>query len=136
MFLDLPFGDIEWTANIEFRSPYSAGGPSGGPRGRMSSSRTGLRTEMKVVARSIDIVVTPHVDSSSSIVLDDTTAPHAGLSCVIVGRLKSESGTPAQKHWVLLVRELSLGLYERVGAGVLPKSMISQGPRQMDASVC
>lgn len=135
-FLDPPFGNIDWTVNIEFRSIYSTSGTSRASRGRMSSSRNGHRSELKVVARSFDMAAALCASDSSGIVWDDPTALHDQLRCVVIGRLSSESGTPAQKHWVLVVRELSAGLYERVGAGVLPKDKISQNIRDIDSSVC
>jgi hypothetical protein len=146
-FLDPPFGKIEWTVDVEFRAPdYSSGGtpPSRTSRGRMSSNRNGRRTELRVVARPFDgaaAVVSRATDLLSGIVWDDPTASHdhGQLRCVVIGRLASESGAPAdpaQKHWVLVVRELRAGLFERVGAGYLPKDIISQGAREMDSSVC
>jgi hypothetical protein len=144
-FLDLPFGKIEWTVDVEFRSPdYTPKGtPSRASRGRMSSNRNGRRTVLRVVARPFDVVPagTCASDYLSDIVWDDPTAPHKHdqLRCVVIGRLKPESDTPAdpaQRHWVLVVSELSAGLYERVGAGFLPKDRISQGAREMDSSVC
>lgn len=150
-FLYLPFGKIDWTMDVDFPSPvefrspnHSTGGtPSRTSRGRMSSNRNGRRTELRVVARPFDMVAAAPRASNflSGIVWDDPTAPHDPnqLRCVVIGRLKSESDTPAdpaQKHWVLIVHELSSGLYERVGAGFLPKDAISQGAREMDSSVC
>ena len=144
-FLDLPFGKIEWTLDTEFRSPdYTPKGtPSRASRGRMSSNRKGRCTVLRVIARPFDVAsAAPHAsDFLSSIVWDDPTAPHEHdqLRCVVIGRLKPESDTPAdpaQRHWVLVVRKLSAGLYERVGAGFLPKDRISQGPQEMDSSVC
>jgi hypothetical protein len=136
-FLDLPFGDIDWTINIEFRSPFSMIRDSRASRGRMSSSRNGHRTELRVVARTFDSVAAQGVSNSSGIVWDQPIATHDQLRCVVIGRLASESGMPAQKHWVIVVRELSAGLlYERVGAGFLPKDKISQGVREIDSSVC
>jgi hypothetical protein len=145
-FLDPPFGRIEWTVDVEFSSPdYSSGAtpPSRTSRGRMSSNRNGRRTELRVVARPFygAAAAARASDSLSGIVWDDPTASHDHdrLRCVVIGRLASESGTPAdpaQKHWVLVVREVGAGLYERVGAGFLPKDGISQGAREMDSSVC
>jgi hypothetical protein len=146
-FLDPPFGKIEWTVDVEFRSPdYSSGAspPSRTTsRGRMSSNRNGRRTELRVVARPFDVAAAASRASNIllGIVWDDPTASHDHdqLRCVVIGRLASETGTPAdpsQKHWVLVVRELRAGLYERVGAGFLPKDRISQGVREMDSSVC
>jgi hypothetical protein len=145
-FLDPPFGRIEWTVDIEFRSPdYSSGAtpPSRTSRGRMSSNRNGRRTELRVVARPFDgAAAASHAsDFLSGIVWDDPTAPrdHGQLRCVVIGRLALGNGTPtdpAQKHWVLVVRELGTGLYERVGAGSLPKDRMSLGAREMDSSVC
>jgi hypothetical protein len=135
-FLDLPFGDIDWTTDIEFRSPFSTNGSSRESRGRISSSRNGHRTELRVVARAFDMPAASCASKSSGIVWDHPTATHDQLGCVVIGRLASENGTPAQKHWVLIVREFSAGLYERVGAGFLPKDKISQGFREIDSSVC
>ena len=144
-FLDLPFGKIEWTLDAEFRSPdYTPKGTaSRASRGRMSSNLKGRCTVLRVIARPFDVAsAAPHAsDFLSSIVWDDPTAPHEHdqLRCVVIGRLKPESDTPAdpaQRHWVLVVIELSAGLYERVGAGFLPKDRISQGPQEMDSSVC
>lgn len=151
-FLYLPFGKIDWTVDVEFRSPkefrspdYSTDGTSSrGSRGRMSSNRDGRRMELKIIARHFEVAAADHPRASdflSSIVWDDPTAPrkHDQLRCVVIGRLKPESDTPAdpaQRHWVLVVRKLSAGLYERVGAGFLPKDRISQGPQEMDSSVC
>jgi hypothetical protein len=147
-FLDPPFGRIEWTVDVEFRSPdYSSGGTPARTtsRGRMSSNRNGRRTELRVVARPFGVVATASRagDFLSGIVWDDPTASHdhGQLRCVVIGRLASETESetpagPAQKHWVLVVRELGAGLYERVGAGLLPKDRISQGAREMDSSVC
>ena len=64
--------------------------------------------------------------NASDIVWDDPAAPRDKLRCVVIGRLASESGMPVQKHWVLVVREVRVGLYERVGAGMLSKDKISQ----------
>jgi hypothetical protein len=135
-FLDLPFGDIDWTTDIEFRSPFSTNGSSRESLGRISSSRNGHRTELRVVARAFDMPAAWCASKSSCIMWDHPTATHDQLRCVVIGRLASESGTPAQKHWVLIVREFSAGLYERVGAGFLPKDKISQGFREIDSSVC
>lgn len=135
-FLDLPFGDIDWTANVEFRSPYSQSASSRASRGRMSSNRDRHRTELKVVARPFEMIAALHASNSSSIVWDDPTAAHDRLMCVVIGRLASESDVPTQKHWVLIVRELKAGLYERVGAGSLPKDEISQDIREIDSLVC
>jgi hypothetical protein len=89
------------------------------------------------VARTFDSVAAQGVSNSSGIVWDQPIATHDQLRCVVIGRLASESGMPAQKHWVIVVRELSAGLlYERVGAGFLPKDKISQGVREIDSSVC
>lgn len=134
-FLDLPFGDIDWTANVDLRSPYSQSTSSRASRGRMSSSRDGHRTELRVVARPFDMIAAPYASKSSNIVWDDPTATHDRLRCVVIGRLASENGTPSQKHWVLIVRELRAGLYERVGAGSLPRHEISQGGRELDSLV-
>jgi hypothetical protein len=144
-FLDLPFGKIEWTVDAEFRSPdYTPKGtPSRASRGRMSSNRNGRRTVLRVIARPFDVASAAPCASDflSGIVWDDPTASrdHGQLKCVVIGRLKPESDTPAdpaQRHWVLVVRELSAGLYERAGAGFLPKDAISQGAREIDSSVC
>jgi hypothetical protein len=106
----------------------------------MSSNRNGHRTELRVVARPFDMVAeAPRVSNVlSGIVWDDPTAlrDHGQLRCVVIGRLKPESDTPAQTHWVLVIRELSAGLYERVGAGFLSKDRISQGAEEMNSSVC
>jgi hypothetical protein len=132
-FFDLPFDDIDWTTNIEFRSPFSTNETSRASRGRMTSSRNGHRTELRVVARTFDM---PAASRATGIVWDQPTATHDQLRCVVIGRLASESGTPAQTHWILVVRELGVGLYERVGAGFLPKDKIMQGAREIDSSVC
>jgi hypothetical protein len=135
-FLDLPFGDIDWAVESEFRSPFSMIGDARASRDRMSSNRNRRRTELRVVARTFDSVAARGTSKSPGIVWDQPTATHDHLRCVVIGRLASESGTPAQKHWVLVVQELSAGLYERVGAGFLPKDKISQGVGKIDSSVC
>lgn len=88
------------------------------------------------MARPFDMIAAPHARDSSSIVWDDPTATHDRLRCVVIGRLASESGAPAQKHWVLIVRELKAGLYERVGAGSLQKHEKSQDSKEIDSLVC
>lgn len=129
-FLDLPFGGVEWTTDDEFRSPYFPTGSSHPSRGRMSSSRNRHHTELRVMARSFDAE-----SGSSSIIWDDCTASRDKLRCVIIGRLTSETGLATQKHWVLVIREVKAGLYERVGAGFLPKDKISQGAAEIDSFV-
>lgn len=131
-FLDLPFGEIDWTEGMEFQSPYPATGSLSTSRGRVSSSRHGPRVELRVIARSFDMV---NVSSSSGIIWDDPTTPHEHLRCVTIGKLASESGKPGQKHWVIVFRELNAGRYERVGAGFLPKHKIDQGVMVIDSSV-
>lgn len=131
-FLDLPFGEIDWTKNIEFRSPYSASESSQESRDRMSSSSSKHREELRVVARSFDMVT---ASSSSRIIWDDPNATNDQLRCVVIGRLASESGSLAQKHWVIVLRELSTGLYERVGAGCLPKDRMARDVNDIDSSV-
>jgi len=144
-FLDLPFGQVDWTVDVEFRSPdYSTSGNTPwGSCGRMSSNRNGHLTKFRAVARPFDMAVAAAAAHAShflsGIVWDDPTAPHdpgRQLRCVVIGRLRSESDLPTQQHWVLVVRELGAGLYERVGAGSLPKHNISQGAQEMNASVC
>lgn len=131
-FLDLPFGEIEWTADTEFRSPYSQKGSSRGLRGRMSSSSSKHPAELRVVTRSFHMVA---ASSSSGIIWDDPNATHDQLRCVVIGRLASESGSLAQKHWVVVLRELRIGLYERVGAGCLPKDKMTRDVKHIDSSV-
>lgn len=139
-FLNLPFGEIDWTVNVEFRSPYSTYGSSHGSRGRMSSSRSEHCAELRVVARPFSMTASSPDGDSSDIVWDDptvpNTVPHDQLRCVIIGKLASESSKLSQRHWVLVIREISTGRYERVGAGFLPKDKIPQGVRGMDSVIC
>lgn len=111
-FLDLPFGDIDCTANVEFLSHYSTSRISRGSRGRMSSSSSKHHVQLRVVARSFDITA---ASSSSDIFWDDRHATHDQLNCVVIEKLAPESGTLAQKHWVVVLKELSAGLHERSG---------------------
>jgi len=134
-FLDLPFGDIEWSVNTEFRSPYSTGRFPGTSRGRLSSTRNGQPTVLRVAARSFDMNEVAQPDSALDIIWDDPTTTHDQLRCVIIGRLASEKGMATQKHWVLVVQELGLGLYERVGAGFVTKDRITLADRNLDSSL-
>jgi hypothetical protein len=139
-FLNLPFGEIDWTVNVEFRSPYSTYGSSHGSRARMSSSRSEHCAELRVIARPFDMTASTPEGESSGIVWDDSTVPHTvphdQLRCVIIGKLATESSKLAQRHWVLVIREISTGRYERVGAGFLPKDKILQDAREMDSVIC
>lgn len=85
---------------------------------------------MRVVARSFEMVA---ASSSSGIVWGDPNATHDQLRCVFIRRLASQSGTLTQKHWVIILRELSASLYERVGAGFLTKDKIAQGVTNIDS---
>lgn len=131
-FLDLPFGDIDCNANVEFQSRYSTSRFSRGSRGSMSSSSSKRHAQLRVVARSFDIAA---ASSSSDVFWDDPHATHDQLKCVVIGKLASESGTLAQKHWVIVLKELNAGLYEIVGADFLPKDKIAQGSKDIDSSV-
>jgi hypothetical protein len=98
----------------------------------MSSSSTKHHAQLRVVVRSFDIAA---ASSSSDIFWDDRHATHDQLKCVVIGKLTSESCTLAQKHWVIVLKELSAGLHERVGADSLPKDKIAQGSKDIDFSV-
>jgi len=134
-YLNLPFGDIDWTTDIEYRSPYSTTGSLQALRGRLTSSRNSQRAELRVIARPFNMSGDARTGSAPTIVWDNPTVTHNKLRCVIIGRLASETGMSTQKHWVLIVQELAIGLFERVGAGCVSKDKILHDVRTNNSSV-
>lgn len=68
----------------------------------------------------------------------DREALHDSLTKgVIIGKLKTESPSPTQRHYLLLIRKSDEGeTYERVGVGFLPKDCIVLEAEGTDVEVC
>lgn len=128
-FLEPPFDDVDWTKGTEFQSPYTASS------GRVSSSRNIQRIDLRVIPRSFEVGNGSQNSSITHLVWDEPDAPRDQLKCVVIGRRKSERGSATQTHWVLIIRPVSAGSYERVGVGSLPMDARSQVGGKMESSV-
>lgn len=119
-FIDAPFDGVYWEEK-EVLSPWS-------PRPASSSTpmwHSSIGTPKQCLIVSARTFRLKDVNLERIIFDTGQQRPESrSLKCVIIGRRKSEDGSPTQTHYVLIVEQLSNDRFERVGAGELSKKAI------------
>lgn len=126
-FLEVPLGNTDWNLKIicPFENEYLSGPESMSRIDEMYS-----RTELRASAREFRFT---RSDTLKRLVTFDTdvATDFESLKCVVVGKERGTSDSAKQKHYVLAVKaspSQGLDAYERVGAGTIWKTHISDGP--------
>lgn len=128
-YLDPPFAQVEWETK-DIISPWATN-----ELGTWSYSRD-ISVEprtLKVIARNFDAAAAA-TDDTANIIIDTPSSipfPGSGLKCVILGRLRSESGEApdGRRHFVMLVKPTGSEAkgphtYLRAGVGFMPGGFI------------
>jgi hypothetical protein len=135
-FLDLPFKEVEW-ATGEMSSPWSKQPWKFYDHNPIQASAwTGTTTQQGVVQLQVNTrEFSTHVDYKNhtgyKLVWDADESSLNEVKCVNIARHKGNE-SPTSQYYVLIVRKLdNSNVYQRVGAGWLPKEGINfERPRE------